>query len=63
METYLRRAKAARMLGIHTNTLNNWERAGIITPALKTPGGERRFALSDIERLIADMANVRAKSE
>lgn len=63
MPTYVRRSQAAKLLGIHSNTLTNWERAGIITPALRMPGGEARFTVEDIERLAADMAAVREKAE
>jgi excisionase family DNA binding protein len=43
--------KAARMLGVSTNTLRNWEIAGLIF-AVKTLGGQRRYYTKDIEKLV-----------
>ena len=42
--------KAAKMLGVHIETLRNWEREGKIK-SIKTAGGHRRFILSEIEAL------------
>jgi hypothetical protein len=45
----------ARMLGVHENTVRNWEERGILR-AVHLPGsGYRRFAAADIERLRAEM--------
>ena len=45
----------ARMLGVHENTVRNWEERGILR-ALHLPGsGYRRFAAADVERLRAEM--------
>jgi hypothetical protein len=41
----------ARMLGVHENTIRNWESRGILH-AVHLPGsGYRRFAASDVNRL------------
>ena len=40
---------AARWLGVHPTTLRRWADSGDI-PILLTPGGHRRFAISDIEQ-------------
>lgn len=45
-------AKAARMLGVHPTTLRRWADHGDILVML-TPGGHRRFPLSEIARLKA----------
>ena len=29
--------------GVSTESLRNWERAGLIPPATRTPGGHRRY--------------------
>jgi hypothetical protein len=45
----------ARMLGVHENTVRNWEERGILR-AVRLPGsGYRRFSVQDIERLRAEM--------
>jgi MerR HTH family regulatory protein len=45
----------ARMLGVHENTIRNWEERGILR-AVRLPGsGYRRFAAKEIERLRAEM--------
>jgi hypothetical protein len=45
----------ARALGVHENTIRNWEARGILR-AVHLPGsGFRRFAIQDIERLRAEM--------
>jgi excisionase family DNA binding protein len=46
---------AARALGVHENTVRNWEARGLLR-AIRLPGsGFRRFALEDVERLRAEM--------
>jgi excisionase family DNA binding protein len=45
----------ARMLGVHENTVRNWEERGILR-AVRLPGsGYRRFSAQDVERLRAEM--------
>lgn len=47
--------ETARRLGVHENTVRNWEERGIIS-AVKLPGsGYRRFDLSEVERLRSEM--------
>jgi excisionase family DNA binding protein len=43
-------AEAARLLGVHPNTLKAWEVAGKLK-AIRTPGGHRRYKLSEIETM------------
>jgi excisionase family DNA binding protein len=45
---------AARMLGVHENTLRRWEQAGLVR-AVRLPSGVRRFRREDIEELRAEM--------
>lgn len=42
-------AEAARILGVSQQTLNRAVRAGRLKPAATTPGGHRRFAVSELE--------------
>jgi transposase len=45
----------ARMLGVHENTVRNWEERGILR-AVHLPGsGYRRFAAEDIEQVRSEM--------
>jgi MerR family transcriptional regulator/heat shock protein HspR len=41
---------AARLVGVHPQTLRNYERTGLLDPS-RTSGGSRRFSDRDIERL------------
>jgi Helix-turn-helix domain len=45
----------AHALGVHENTVRNWEERGILR-AVRLPGsGFRRFAVEDVERLHSEM--------
>jgi excisionase family DNA binding protein len=45
---------AARMLGVHENTLRRWEQSGLIS-AYRLPSGVRRFRPEDVEGLARDI--------
>ena len=45
----------ARALGVHENTVRNWEARGILRAAHLPGSGFRRFATHDVERLRAEM--------
>ncbi len=47
---YLTLSEASRLLGVHNTTLRRWADSGHIT-VYTTPGGHRRFALTDVEAL------------
>jgi len=40
--------EAARMLGVRVPTLAWWARTGALKPAVRTPGGHRRYRLADV---------------
>jgi putative resolvase len=42
--------KAARLLGVHPNTLRNWTDRGLV-PHLRLPSGYRRFTVSQIDEI------------
>lgn len=48
-DTWLPLSKAAKRLNVHPSTLRRWGDNGAL-PMLLTPGGHRRFAVSDLER-------------
>jgi excisionase family DNA binding protein len=43
--------QAAALLGVSVSTLRRWEREGFLSPAYRTLGGHRRFALATLETL------------
>ena len=45
--------QAASLLGVSVATLRRYEAQGRIV-ALRTPGGQRRFAAADVEKLRTD---------
>src|SRR5512135_2043421 len=53
-DRWLDLSEAAQYLGVHFTTLRRWADAGDV-PCIRTPGGRRRFAQSDLERTMAGM--------
>jgi excisionase family DNA binding protein len=47
--------EAARRLGVHENTIRNWQKKGIIGRSIVYPSGIRRFSAQDIERMRREM--------
>jgi excisionase family DNA binding protein len=45
--------ETARQLGVSLDTIRRWHREGKIA-ATRTVGGQRRFAQSEIDRLLSD---------
>ena len=43
--------EASNMLGVHPSTLRQWADSGKI-PTVRTPGGHRRFAESDVRAVL-----------
>ena len=50
-------AKAARILGVHANTVRAWSDAGRIRYYRINPRGDRRYRLSDLHRFLAGAAS------
>ncbi len=44
-------SKAAKKLGVHPNSLRNWERHGLIKP-VRLPKGQRRYSMDELNRLL-----------
>jgi len=44
-------SKAAKKLGVHPNSLRNWEKQGLIKP-VRLPGGQRRYSVDELNRLL-----------
>jgi len=53
LETYLPMRKACEVLGVVPITLRRWEKTGKIQ-AIRTPSGQRRYARSEILRLLGE---------
>ena len=47
---YVSSRKAADHLGIGVSTLQAWAARGIVSPAWRTPGGQARWDIADLER-------------
>jgi excisionase family DNA binding protein len=52
-DTWLTLSQAAERLNVHPSTLRRWADNGNL-PVLLTPGGHRRFAVSDLEKFAAE---------
>ena len=48
--TILTGAQVAALFGVHPSTVVNWAESGVL-PCFRTPGGHRRYQLSDVETL------------
>lgn len=51
-ERWVTAPEAARLLGVHKDTMRRWGDTGQVPMAL-TPGKQRRFRIEDIRELIA----------
>ncbi|WP_035206437.1 MerR family transcriptional regulator [Acidovorax sp. CF316] len=49
MASHLTIAEVAERTGLSAHTLRYYERAGLIAPVARAPGGQRRYAASDME--------------
>jgi predicted site-specific integrase-resolvase len=45
---------AAKEIGVAYRTLLRWARAGKVTPAMYTPGGQFRWDLANLKQQLAD---------
>src|SRR5687767_1079731 len=50
--------KAARLLGVHPNTVRAWSDAGRLRYYRINPRGDRRYRLGDLQRFLNAAANV-----
>jgi excisionase family DNA binding protein len=44
--------EVAQMFGVSTKTVDRWEETGKLRPAFRTPGGHRRYRLTEVQALI-----------
>ncbi len=60
-DEWLTLTDAAERLGIHATTLRRWANSGKI-PVMVTPGGHRRFKLSDVNEFLEAQTTYRPKN-
>ncbi len=60
-EQWLSLSDAASLLGVHATTLRRWADNGQI-PFMLTPGGHRRFAMSDLNRFASSRRQAQSPS-
>lgn len=49
---YLRVSEASKLLGVHANTLRNWDKQGLLKPVRVGVRKERRYKREDILKLL-----------
>ncbi len=49
---YLRVSEASKLLGVHANTLRNWDKQGLLKPVRVGVRKERRYRREDILKLL-----------
>jgi DNA-binding transcriptional MerR regulator len=52
--------EAAKAVGVHVRTLQEWVQRGLVEPDLVTPGGHMRW---DVERLRQALRDLRQRDE
>jgi excisionase family DNA binding protein len=54
MDTFLNIGRAAEFLGVSQASLRAWSNDGRL-PVYRTPGGQRRFRVEDLEAFVSSM--------
>lgn len=49
---YLRVSEASKLLGVHANTLRNWDKQGLLKPVRVGVRKERRYKREDVIKLL-----------
>ena len=49
---YLRVSEASKLLGVHANTLRNWDKQGLLKPVRVGVRKERRYKRADVIKLL-----------
>ena len=55
-------SRAARMLGVHPNTLRAWADRGLV-PVTRLPSGYRRFSTEQLDQIRTQMLQLRLPEE
>lgn len=48
--------EVAELARVDTSTVRRWVERGTLTPSMKLPGGQYRFALSDVQAILTPTA-------
>lgn len=51
-EEYLTASQFAKEIGVHKNSLYNWEHTGKLKPHHKTPGGHNRYTKKQVTEFL-----------
>lgn len=51
---YLRVTEASKLLGVHANTLRNWDKQGILKPVRVGLRKERRYRREDVLKMLKE---------
>lgn len=54
---YLRVSEASKLLGVHVNTLRNWDKQGLLKPARVGVRKERRYKREDVIKFLKERGN------
>ncbi len=54
IQRFLNVSDAAELLGVSAASLRKWSDQGLV-PVYRTPGGQRRYAVTDLEEFLASM--------
>jgi len=49
----------AKLIGVTTTTLRNWDKQGILKPALETPSGRRRYSEEQLQQILKNKSKYR----
>lgn len=55
--SYVTPKQAAKILGVHVSSLRRWESQGKLK-AIRTPGGQRRYNLEEVEKAAGQSKSV-----
>lgn len=50
---FLSVAQFAKLVGVHSQTVRAWDKHGQVRPHHRTPGGQRRYTLQQVEEVLA----------
>ncbi|GAA1399500.1 hypothetical protein GCM10009613_55150 [Pseudonocardia kongjuensis] len=58
----VRTAEAARALSVNPATLSRWAQQGLVTPKMRTAGGQARWDLDELREQVQRLAEERGRS-
>lgn len=55
MKQYLKIGEVAKMTGVSTQTLRNYQRKGILVPEIVFDSGHRKYSVEQVEKFIKEV--------